>query len=152
MEQEEAKRVGAHLARSVEATSETEWAFWAALWAFPSSPNAEPWLPKGEAVAHWLDGQGLMSVTATGPANLDIIARPVALGAWRINVSYESAQINVGGFGRPGLVSNWVISPPVGDKLEISGQIVVTRESLDPDDAENLASQITRKALALGEA
>jgi hypothetical protein len=148
MEQQEARTIGAHLARGVDSTPETEWMMWAALWAFPSSAHEDLWLPKDQAAAHWMDGQGLVSVAAEGPALLRITVRPVALGAWTINASYESAQLSDGGFVQPGLASHWVFELASGEKFEAKGQVLVNRDSFTPDDGEKLATRVAKKMLA----
>jgi hypothetical protein len=147
MEKRQARSIGGKLAGAAGSNSEQEWALWAALTIFPSS-GADVWVPKGEAVAHWIDGQALVTATVDGPANLRIVARPVDTGNWLIVVKYESAQLDDAGFSHAGLKSHWSFRLPGGETFEVDGETLVSRDSSQPDDAEKLARRIAEKMLA----
>lgn len=147
MEDTQARAIGERLARVARSNSEQEWALWAALMAFPSS-GSEVWVPKEQAVAHWLDGQALVTATVAGPTSLAVTARPAVEGEWGIEVTFESAQLEEAGLGRPGLKSHWLLRLPGGETFEVDGETVVTRESSRPNDPEKFARQIAAKMLA----
>jgi hypothetical protein len=143
---QKAREIGERLARAVEANPENEWSIWAGLMAFPSS-GSELWMPKEQAIAHWLDGQALVSATAMGQGRLQVVARPAVLGEWRAEVMFESAMLDEAGFARPGLKAQWKFRLPRDESFEVSGEVLVTRDSSSPNEAHKLASAITRSMI-----
>ena len=87
MNLEEAEDRWGGAAAAVEAGSETQWAYWAALWTFPSPPVVGPWQPREKSTVAWLDADCL--VTAEGLENCTIyfLGRPVIGSAWKFEAT-----------------------------------------------------------------
>ena len=147
MEEKQAREIGERLARALNASREDEWSIWASLMTFPSAAT-NLWVSREQAVAHWLDGQTLVTATALEQARVRIVARPAATGLWRIEVACQSAQLDDAGFAHPGLKSHWKLSFPSGEHFEVVGEVLVTRDSSTPDDAQKLAGSMAARMIA----
>lgn len=147
MEDTQARAIGERLATVARSNSEQGWVLRAALMAFPSS-GSQVWVPKEEAVAHWLDGQALVTATVAGPTSLAFTAHPTVDGDWSIGATFESAYLEEAALRRPGLKSHWLFRLPGGETFEVEGETVLTQELSNPNDPEILARQIAAKMLA----
>lgn len=141
MDTTEARTIAQPLAQRIGASSEDEWAIWAALTAFPSTASGF-WLPRDTFTVHWLDHRALIQATAAPEASVNIRARPTVGDQWTVEVGFESASLDDAGFRRPGLRSKWHFRFPDGDTFDIEGETLVSRDSSSPNDAENLARDI----------
>lgn len=141
MDTTDARAIAQPLAQKIGASSEDEWAIWAALTAFPSTASGF-WLPRDSSTVHWLDNRALIQATAATEASLDIRARPTVGDQWIIEVGFQSASLDDAGFRSPGLRSNWHFRFPAGDTFDIEGETLVSRDSSSPNSAETLARDI----------
>lgn len=146
MDNQEARDIARPLAQRVGASSEEEWAIWAALMAFPSTPS-NYWLPQNGSTLHWVENQALVRATAAPEAKLDFRAQPTARDQWSIDVGFQSTSLNDAGFQRPGLRSKWSFRLPSGEVFEIEGETLVGRDSSAPNEAETLARDIAMSML-----
>lgn len=141
MDTTEARQISQRLAQRIGASSEDEWAIWAALVAFPSTAS-DYWLPREGSTIHWLAGRALLHATAAPEARLGVRAQPTVRDQWSIEVDFQSASLDDAGFRHPGLRSRWSFRLPAGDSFEIEGETLVSRDSSSPNDAEALARGI----------
>jgi hypothetical protein len=146
MDNQEARDIARPLAQRVGASSEEEWAIWAALMAFPSTPT-NFWLPRKGSTIHWVENQALIRATAAPEAKLDFRAQPIARHQWTIEVGFQSASLDDAGFQRPGLRSKWSFRLPSGEIFEVEGETLVARDSSAPNEAEALAHDIALSML-----
>lgn len=146
MDETQAHAIGERLARAIGASSEDRWAIKAALMQFPSD-GANYWLPRESFTVQWLDGQALVAATAVDGAGLRVHARPIVVGEWLFDVSFESASLDDAGFAHPGLKARWSFQLPNRETFEIDGETLVSRDSSNPNEAEKLARQIALRMM-----
>lgn len=146
MDNEEARDIARSLAQRVGASGEEEWAIWAALMAFPSTPTSF-WLPRKGSTIHWVENQALIRATAAPEAKLDFRAQPTARDHWSIEVGFQSASLDDAGFQHPGLRSRWSFRLPSDEIFEVEGETLVARDSSAPNEAEALARDIALSML-----
>lgn len=147
MHLEEARKVGERLAVAANANTETEWAYWAALWAFPSPSVVDPWQPRQESTISWLDSDCLVTAQGREQATVHFLGRPVVGSPWKFEATFQGAQLDNHGFKVSGLRTEWAFQLPGGETFSLTGEIFVTRDEKKPDGAELLAQGIASRMM-----
>lgn len=143
--------LGGKLGRHADDPNGMRWCYGAAMEAFPSSAP-DVLLPRDEVGrAHWLDGQALISVSSPAEGEAAILARPTALGAWRVEVNFASTMVDNAGFAKPGLKSTWTFHLADGEEtFELCGgeTLILGKGDSHPNEAEQLARSIAASMIA----
>jgi hypothetical protein len=155
MNLKEAKTLGEQLAYAANGNSETRWAYWAALFAFPSPPIVDPWQEPDNAVLRWLDGSALLIAEGKDEGIVDFACRPILSNGASFTARFQSAELHdPAGLGNvTGLRTNWKFALPDGEPLDISGEVRVGRaanaveEYADKDEAEIFAQSIATRMM-----
>jgi hypothetical protein len=147
VDKDEARKIGEQLAMAVDPNSETQWAYWAALWSFPSPPVVDPWQPRQKPTVSWLDNDCLVTVQGREEATVLFLGRPVVGSPWKFEATYQSAKLDNHGFTASGLKTEWAFQLPGGEAFSLAGEIFIGRDEKRPDGAELLAQSIASRMM-----